>query len=59
MMKAYRKIVKRARYRTPGHPRGAADSVMVTLECGHEKFYKGSQEPKLRARCEQCEKGDK
>lgn len=40
-----RKIIERRRYRTPSHPRSAADSVLVLLECGHWKGYKGSKEP--------------
>ena len=46
-----RKIVKREYYRTYSHPNNAKDSVIVTLECGCTKGYKGSQEPGERARC--------
>jgi len=41
----WRRIVHVDRYRTLGHPNSAADSVLVTLDCGHQKHYKGSQEP--------------
>lgn len=46
-----KKIVKRDYYRTYSHPHNAKDSVFVTLECGCERHYKGSQEPASRARC--------
>ena len=49
-----RAIVGRDYYRTPSHPRNAADSVMIRLSCGHEKHYKGSQEPKRYAFCTEC-----
>jgi len=52
-----RKIVKREYYRTSSHTRLAGASVLVTLECGHQKHYKASQEPTLWARCPECEEG--
>lgn len=46
-----RTIVSRKYYRTSSHPRNAKDSVRVTLTCGCEKRYKGSEEPKRKAFC--------
>lgn len=48
-----RDIAKRRIYRSPSHPHGTY-SVVVTLECGHEQYYKGSREPKRSARCQEC-----
>ena len=49
-----RDIVEFDYYRTSSHPNGAADSCIVTLECGHEKRFKGSKVPKKRAWCNEC-----
>ncbi len=53
-IKFKRLIINREYYRTPSHPETAGDSVIVTLSCGHEKRFKGSQEPKWHAYCDQC-----
>lgn len=51
-----RQITDRHHYRTKDHPHNAKDSVVITLSCGHEKHYKGSQEPKGQfAYCSECE----
>jgi len=44
--KVKRQITERRYYRTSSHPRRAKDSVIVTMSCGHDKHFKGSQEPK-------------
>lgn len=49
-------IVKREYFRTSSHPHGAKHSVFVTLACGHEKRYKGSEEPKRYAFCDECQR---
>jgi len=49
-----RDIVDFDYYRTSSHPNYAADSCIVTLECGHTKRYKGSQVPRKRAACPDC-----
>lgn len=48
-----REIVREHWYKTPSHPNGTF-SVRVTLECGHEKYYKGSQKPMRQCRCGEC-----
>lgn len=48
-----RAITKSRMYVTPSHPHGTW-SVILTLECGHEAYYKGSREPKRMVRCRQC-----
>lgn len=50
-----RLIESRSYYRTPAHPAGAGDSVVVTLECGHKNHYKGSAEPRKFAFCKECD----
>ncbi len=50
-----REIVGRDYYRPTNLPRYASSSVIITLSCGHEKRFKGSCEPRKRARCNQCE----
>jgi hypothetical protein len=50
----WRKVVGRESYTTSSHSRGTY-SVALTLECGHQKHYKGSREPRSgRVRCPQC-----
>lgn len=50
-----RKIISRSYYRTPSHPKKAKDSLIVTLECGHVKRYKGSKAPiSNHAMCGEC-----
>jgi hypothetical protein len=46
------KIIGRDYYKHPSCPRRARGSVFVKLECGCEKHYKASKEPKTHARCE-------
>ncbi len=54
----WRRIVKREFYRTSSHPNGAADSLIATLDCGHDRRYKGSKVPRTdRVRCDSCETG--
>ena len=47
-------IIERHYYRTSSHPENAKDSVVVTLSCGHKKHYKGSDEPRSFAVCDEC-----
>lgn len=49
-----RQIVDRTYFRTPSHPRRTKDTVSVLMECGHERVYKGSQEPGRFAFCTEC-----
>ncbi len=49
-----RAIVRREPYRTASHPRGAKDSVICTLSCGHTQGFKGSRVPQHMARCREC-----
>lgn len=48
-------IVKRDRYFARNMIGRGGSRVKVTLECGHERFYKGSAAPLQRARCPECE----
>ena len=41
-----RLIIKRQYSQSINHKRNQVDTVVVTLDCGHEKHYKGHQEPK-------------
>lgn len=51
-------IVKRERYITTNNPMPSAYSVIITIKCGCEIGYKGSQEPKSQARCRgDCQRG--
>ncbi len=52
-----KRIVEREYYRTPDHPKSAKDSVICRLECGHERRFKGSEEPTGdMVRCPRCTK---
>lgn len=53
-----KKIISRHYWRSINHPHSAKDSVNVMLECGHEARFKGSQEPKHKAKCWQCDRLD-
>lgn len=54
-MKSYHKReIKWVRYyKGMNHPHGTKSAV-VTLDCGHVKYYKGSQVPKSFAYCIDC-----
>ena len=54
MLGPRRQIVGRTYYRTSSHPDDAADSVIITFECGHSRRYKGSREPRTYAYCGEC-----
>ena len=54
-----RVIVKRLYYRHASMPSRSKDSVICTLDCGHLKRYKGSQEPKsIYVMCQECHDND-
>ena len=50
-----RKIVDIEYYKQPSCPRNSRGSVVVTLDCGHQKHYKYSQKPKNHVHCKDCD----
>lgn len=52
-----KRIVERVYFRTSAHPKSAKDSVICRLECGHERRFKGSEEPAGKeVKCLRCTK---
>lgn len=53
-----RRIVTRTYYRAKSAPWNSRPSVIVKLECGHEKMYTGARTPRTDARveCRLCPK---
>lgn len=54
--KPWARIVSRTYYRPKAAPHGSRPSVICKLSCGHERGFKGSDEPKPEARvlCMEC-----
>lgn len=50
-----RKIVDREYFKHSSCSRNSNGSVIVTLECGHQKHYKYSQNPKRFVHCKECD----